>query len=110
MSQRIVLVDDIDESDADETVAFTFQGTSYEIDLNAGHAAELRSALQPYIEAGRRTGGGRAPKTGSRSGSRSASNGETSKIRDWAKKKGIEVSDRGRVPGNVREQYYADTA
>jgi hypothetical protein len=31
--------------------------TEYEIDLNAGHAKELRDALARYVDAGRRAGG-----------------------------------------------------
>ena len=47
MAQRvnIVLVDDIDGSDATETVSFGLDGTSYEIDLNDKNAAKLRDAL-----------------------------------------------------------------
>jgi hypothetical protein len=58
----VKLTDDIDGGDADETVRFSLDGKTYEIDLNAANAAKLRSALQPYIEYGRATGGA----TGSR--------------------------------------------
>ena len=61
MAQRvnIVLVDDIDGSDATETVAFGLDGTSYEIDLNEKHAAKLRDALASYVGHARKVGGGR---------------------------------------------------
>ena len=51
MAQRvnIVLVDDIDGTDASETVAFGLDGTSYEIDLNEKNAAQLRDALASYV-------------------------------------------------------------
>src|SRR4051794_6191129 len=44
MAQRVnvVLVDDIDGSDAAETVTFGLDGVQYEIDLSDGHADELR--------------------------------------------------------------------
>jgi hypothetical protein len=62
MAKRVMttLVDDLDgSSPADETVRFAIDGTNYEIDLMAVHAAELRSALNLYIGAARRVGDGR---------------------------------------------------
>src|SRR5579862_8816767 len=50
------LADDLDGSDADETIRFALDGKSYEIDLNKKNAATLRKSLQPYITAGRSTG------------------------------------------------------
>ena len=52
----VKLTDDIDGGDTDETLRFSLDGKTYEIDLNAANAAKLRSALQPYIEYGRATG------------------------------------------------------
>ena len=48
------LVDDFDGSPAAETVTFALDGRTYEIDLSAENAAELRDVLQPWIDAGRR--------------------------------------------------------
>jgi hypothetical protein len=45
----VKLTDDLDGSDADETVRFALDGTSYEIDLNAANAAKLRGALEPFV-------------------------------------------------------------
>ena len=55
MAKTVVvkLTDDMDGSDADETVHFALDGKSYEIDLHAGNAAALRDVLKPYIEKGR---------------------------------------------------------
>jgi Lsr2 len=39
-----------------ETVAFSLDGKSYEIDLTAKNATLLRKALRPYVEAGRPIG------------------------------------------------------
>ena len=36
-----------------ETVGFSLDGTSYEIDLTTKNASALRKALQPYVNAGR---------------------------------------------------------
>ena len=64
MAQKvnIVLVDDLDGTEATETVTFGLDGTSYEIDLNDGNAASLREALSGYVGHARKVtgGGGRA--------------------------------------------------
>lgn len=53
MAQRVVvtLSDDIDGSEAAETIAFGLDGKSYEIDLNPANAKKLRKVLEPYLEA-----------------------------------------------------------
>jgi len=49
----VKLTDDIDGGDADETVQFALDGKSYEIDVNAKNAAQLRAAVKPFIDKGR---------------------------------------------------------
>ena len=46
MAQRttVTLLDDLDQSEADETVEFGLDGVSYEIDLSAQRGDELRSS------------------------------------------------------------------
>jgi Lsr2 len=39
---RLTLIDDIDGSEADETVSFVFDGISYEIDLSNRNAEQFR--------------------------------------------------------------------
>lgn len=105
MAQRveIILIDDIDESPANEKVRFGLDGITYEIDLSKENAAVLRDSLAPYIRSGRRVRGQRA-----RSGGKVAVPGSSaSAIRDWAGKNGYEVSARGRVPAKVRAAYEA---
>ena len=106
MAQKvhIVLEDDIDGSEADETVSFALDGTSYEIDLNAANAAKLRDALAPYVGHGRKVGA--APRRGRKSAA-SGSGPSAKEIRDWARANGHEVPDRGRVSAEVREAYEA---
>jgi Lsr2 protein len=55
MAERIQveLVDDIDGSPANHTVTFALDGVTYEIDLNEGHAQQLRAVLERYIRAAR---------------------------------------------------------
>jgi hypothetical protein len=54
------LTDDIDGSDAVETLRFAFDGRSYEIDLNKKNAAAFRKAVGPYVKAARPAGRKRA--------------------------------------------------
>ena len=58
MAQKvhIVLVDDLDGSEATETVSFGLDGTSYEIDLNKKNAAAMRDALSGYVGHARKVG------------------------------------------------------
>lgn len=104
MAQKvnIVLVDDIDGSEAEETVSFGLDGTTYEIDLNSTHAAALREALATYVGHGRKA-------TGSRRGRRASgsSSSNTKQVREWAKANGMEVSERGRIPADVQQAYDA---
>jgi hypothetical protein len=108
MAQRVnvVLVDDIDGNDAEETVSFALDGVDYEIDLSDQHAGELRNVLSLYIGHARRTGGRR--KSGRRS-SAPATDSATSAadVRAWARENGWDVPERGRVSAEVREAYAA---
>ncbi|MEU1402674.1 Lsr2 family protein [Streptomyces sp. NPDC005728] len=101
---QVLLVDDLDGGEADETVTFALDGKTYEIDLTTTNADKLRGLLDPYVKGGRRTGG-RA--SGGRGKARAASGGsqDTAQIRAWAKDNGFEVNDRGRVPASIREAY-----
>jgi hypothetical protein len=104
---QVLLVDDLDGGEADETVTFALDGVTYEIDLTTENADKLRGLLNPYTDSGRRTGGraGRGRTRATRGGSGSAGGQDTAKIRAWAKEKGYEVNDRGRVPATIREAY-----
>jgi hypothetical protein len=104
---QVLLLDDLSGGEAEETVTFALDGKSYEIDLNSENADKLRSALDPYVKAGRRSGGGRAARGRGRAAAPAGgtSSQDTAKIRAWAKENGYEVNDRGRVPANIREAY-----
>ncbi len=107
MAQRvnIVLVDDIDGGDADETVTFGLDGTTYEIDLSAANAAALRETLAGYVGHARRVGGRRA--TGGRRTAASGDGPTAKEVREWARANGWELSERGRVSSEVRQAYDA---
>jgi hypothetical protein len=105
MAQKVVLAleDDLTGGPAAETVRFAFEGTGYEIDLSAKNAAAFRKLLAPYVEHARKAG--RAQ--GRRAGRTAASRQRSGDIRAWAKEHGLVVSERGRIPASVVEQYHA---
>ena len=106
MVQRVTytLYDDIDGAPADETVRFGLDGVSYEIDLSAANAAQLREALALYIGSGRRAAGSRRGRPAAAAGTKKAS---ATDVRAWAAANGHQVSARGRVPAAVRAAYEA---
>lgn len=108
MAQKvnIVLVDDLDGSEADETVAFGLDGTSYEIDLTSANAEKLREALAPYVGHARKVGSGRRGGSGRRTSTSRAGTTDLKEIRAWARKNGWpDLGDRGRIPEAVREAW-----
>jgi len=106
---QVVLTDDLDGGDADETVTFALDGASYEIDLSAENADTLREAVAAYLAAARRVGGRSVRRTSSGAvTSRPADQRvDLSDLRAWARDNGYQVSDRGRVSGEVRTAYEA---
>jgi hypothetical protein len=102
----VSLLDDLDGKAAEETVQFALDGVSYEIDLSEKNAKKLRSELQPWVTAGRRTGGSRR-RRGVRSASALIDRTESAAIREWARKSGHEVATRGRIPVEVIDAYRA---
>jgi Lsr2 len=101
---QVLLVDDLDGGDADETVAFSLGAASYEIDLSDANATRLRKALQPFVDAARKAGPSRRRGGGPRT---TTSRARSTNIRIWAKERGIKVNERGRIPASVVEQYDA---
>ena len=106
MAQKvnIVLVDDIDGSDATETVVFGLDGTTYEIDLNDKNAAKLRDALGSYVGHARKSGSAGARRAAKKA---SAMGPSAREVRDWARSNGFTVPDRGRIPADVRTAFDA---
>jgi nucleoid-associated protein Lsr2 len=122
VAQKVVvtLVDDLDESEADETVEFGIDGSSFEIDLSDANAAKLRDSLADYIGHARRTAGRRrsngrgaspapaaAPAARKGGGRASVDREQNQAIREWARKNTeYNVSERGRIPSEVSEAYH----
>jgi hypothetical protein len=104
MATRTVtsLVDDTDGSEAQETVSFSLEGTTYEIDLSDQNAKKLRDALEPWVEKARKTGGRRRAQSNKLS---PLDKGEISIMRAWLQEHGHDVSTRGRISAKLRELY-----
>jgi hypothetical protein len=109
MAQKVVthLLDDLDGKEAAETVAFGLDGALYEIDLSSKNAAKLRDAVAAYVGAARKAGRVPARGKGRTSGSAAADREQNQAIREWAKKQGLNVSERGRIPAEIVEKYHA---
>ena len=107
MAQKVTieLEDDLDGGPAGETVRFGVDGSEYEIDLSTKSAAAFRRKLAPFIDHARKAGRGPRRRPGRTVSGRDRSGG----IRAWAKDQGIAVSERGRIPASVVEQYEAAT-
>ncbi len=108
MAQRtqITRTDDLDGSEAAETVLFALDGSAYEIDLNEAHAAELRQALAPFVAAARRVGSD-APRTSAPRGRDGMIKIDPKAVRAWAQAEGLDVNARGRLKVAVVERYRA---
>ena len=118
MAQRVqvLLTCDLhgDDTTGDTTIDFALDGTSYEIDLCDQHAGQLRDSFADYVGAARRAGsgggrgaGGRRPGRGRSGGAGRGGRRRTAEIREWARSKGLSVSERGRIPATIMEQYEA---
>jgi hypothetical protein len=109
---EVKLLDDTDGSTADETLTFWLDGTNYEIDLSAKNAERLRAELEKFMHVARRVGrGGITPSRrgrGTTSAPAKADRAQNQAIRDWARRKGIQLSERGRIPRSVIEQYESE--
>jgi hypothetical protein len=103
---EILLTDDLDGSDLPagkgETVTFSLDGSSYEIDLRTKNAAALRKVLAVYIEAARPIRNRRGKKV-----TRTTLGADARTVKEWARANGYEVNDRGRVPADIRKAFDA---
>ena len=100
---QVLLVDDLDGSEATETVTFGLDGASYEIDLSPDNAGKLRNELAHYVEHARK-----ASAPARRRRARTGPGRERSaQIRLWAKQRGYKVNERGRIPANIVAEYEA---
>ena len=101
-----VLIDDVDGSEAVETVTFGLDGRTFEIDLNATHAEDLREVLAPFLSVARRvSGAGRRVQASASSKRQGEAEVDPKAVRAWAEANGVTVNARGRLKADVVEQY-----
>lgn len=98
----VELMDDLDQSQASQTIHFGVEGVEYEIDLSEKNAKKFTAAVRPYIENGRRIGGRRRGAGGPVG---SVAGVDPKVVRQWANEQGIEISSRGRIPGEIVDRY-----
>jgi Lsr2 len=99
----VSVTDDIDGSEGAGTLAFSFDGQNYEIDLSEKNRKKFVKGLQPFIDSGRRVS--RQGASGSTRGR--ASTKDSGAIRAWAAGQGLAVSERGRISAAVVAKYEA---
>jgi len=104
---QVILVDDVDGGEAEETVSFALDGVSYEIDVSADNAEALREAIAPWIGHARRIGGRASSRRAASAKSRNGASvkPDLGQVRAWARDNGYQVSDRGRVSSEVLAAY-----
>lgn len=85
------------------TVAFTFDGVGYEVDLTEAERQTFADSVAPYIAVGRRAAGRASSRSGSTS--KRSSGVDAKAVRAWAQEEGLDVPARGRVPASVIEAY-----
>lgn len=100
---QVILEDDIDGSPADQTIHFGWKGTEYEIDLSEAHVEEFAKAMDPWLKAARRSG--TKPRGRRRTTAAASTAADPAVVREWARKQGYKVSDRGRVSAEIMEAY-----
>lgn len=105
----VAIIDDVDsESVAEESIEFSIDGITYEIDLSSRHASKLRSDLRVWVEHARRTSGRRRSATLTSSRKRSSGDqAQSALIRAWAIKNGTAISARGRIPAEIVDAFHA---
>lgn len=104
----VTLIDDLDGSEAVETLVFGLDGATYEIDLNAKNAKRLRDSVAKFVDNARRAPRADTPRTGRRRVTEVRhSREQLQAVRNWARRKGYDVSDKGRVPVAVMDEFEA---
>ena len=110
---QIVLEDDLSgqvlEDGAGETVSFSLDGHTYEIDLSNENASKLRDDFALYVGHGRKVSSNGSTNRTSSNRSRPSIDDkrDLGPVREWGRQNGYDVSERGRVKASVIEAYDA---
>ena len=86
------------------TRSFSLDGRDYEIDLCEKHSQKFDETVKRFAERARRVSS-RVGRTKRRT---TAHRRRSAEIRAWAKRSGLDVSDRGRIPAQVIGKYEAN--
>ena len=107
MAKQTVTIDDLDQTPGAREVHFSLDNYEYIVDLNEKNLAELKEVLAKYIEVATPLGKvyRATPQRPSVRRRTAAEGPSTSEMREWAKKNGHEVSDRGRLNQTVIDAY-----
>jgi hypothetical protein len=112
MAKKVIIVDDIDGTEADGIVTqrFSLGPDFYEIDLCPQNLLSLRTVLEPFVSAGRPVRGGHRPKPAAapRPQGNSALDFPRQQrlaIRNWARDNGYDVGERGVFSQEVLAAY-----
>lgn len=110
MATQIIhkVTDDLDGSEATNTIQYAVDGIAYEIDLNDKNATKFRDVMAKYVGVSERKGRVRVMTVTQlpTAGPADKSTRERNKaIRAWAKKAGKDISDRGAIPKPIIEEY-----
>ncbi|ACZ23091.1 hypothetical protein Sked_31950 [Sanguibacter keddieii DSM 10542] len=103
---QVILVDDLDGGTADETVTFSLDGVSYEIDLSTDNASAFRDSLASWVGHARKVGRS-AARPAKRSARQPSGGTSPNDIREWARANGHTVNERGRISAEIKAAYEA---
>ena len=110
MAQRVrtILISDLsgDEVEAGgESIAFSYRGADYTIDLTKKEAAGFDKAVAMYVEHARKAGrGGRSARP---AGAGHSNADRIGNMKRWADEQGLDYPKRGRLPKSLVEKYDA---
>jgi hypothetical protein len=104
------LVDDLDGSDAAESVYFILNGTCYQVDLSEENFQRVRDHLKTYLQAAREVDYPvRTEEVPAARAIAGAEGAPTSRdIRRWAREAGVVVCERGAIPKALIAAYHND--
>jgi hypothetical protein len=108
--EQIKYLDDLDGTEGATTLSFGLDGKQYQIDLGEENTAQLRDALAPYLAVARKAGSTTAvrPISTARPRKPTVDREQNDAIRDWARKRGFKVADRGRIPAPALAAYHGE--
>ena len=107
----VTIIDDLDGTELTDAVevVFGYKGTNYRMDLSKPNADKLDRLLHPYVEAAQKISGGRGRPKGTGTSRASTGSGlskeELANIREWLRRNGHEVSERGRIKADLLALY-----